>query len=127
MPTQKENIMKVLGVSAEEADAILASDKAIDRGEKQDFDLDPDKAKVAKKFTNVQGHKKPTVYSFQKRERKENTTKSGIIADLFKFLTETSELSYENTVISNKERQIAFESGGHKYELTLVQKREPKK
>ena len=39
--TQKERIMRVLDVSAEEADEILKADKAIDRGERVPFFLSP--------------------------------------------------------------------------------------
>ena len=125
MATQKENIMRVLGVSSEEADEILACDKEIDRGKRMDFDLDPETEKMAKKFANVT-ERKPTVYNFTKRERKANPTKGGIIAELATFLTENSEFATENVEITNKERQIAFKIGDDCFELTLVQKRKPK-
>lgn len=126
--TQKEKIMRILGVDEAGAEEILAADKAIDRGERMAFDLDPETEKMAKKMANAGTRKKPTVYNFDtsKRQRKENPTKGGIIAELAKFLAEQSENACENVNITNKERQIAFECGGHKYELTLVQKRRPK-
>lgn len=126
--TQKEKIMRILGVDEAGADEILAADKAIDRGERMDFDLDPETEKMAKKMANVGTRKKPTVYNFDtsKRQRKENPTKAGIIAELAKFLTEQSENACENVNITNKERQIAFTVGENSYELTLVQKRKPK-
>lgn len=125
MATQKENIMRVLGVSSEEADEILACDKEIDRGKRMEFDLDPETEKMAKKFANVT-ERKPTVYNFTKRERKANPTKGGIIAELATFLTENSGFATENVEITNKERQIAFKIGEDCFELTLVQKRKPK-
>ena len=128
--TQKERIMRVLDVSAEEADEILKADKAIDRGERMPFDLSPEQEKMAKKFANVdtKQRKKPTVYNLDARgkARKENPTKASIIAELAKFLTETSENACEMVEITNKERQIAFSVSGNRYELTLVQKRTPK-
>ena len=128
--TQKERIMRVLDVSAEEADEILKADKAIDRGERVSFDLSPEQEKIAKKFANVdtKQRKKPTVYNLDARgqARKENPTKASIIAELAKFLTETSETACEMVEITNKERQIAFKIGENAYELTLVQKRKPK-
>ena len=128
--TQKERIMRVLDVSAEEADEILKADKAIDRGERVPFDLSPEKEKLAKKFANVdtKQRKKPTVYNLDARgkARKENPTKASIIAELAKFLTENSENACEMVEITNKERQIAFKIGENAYELTLVQKRKPK-
>ena len=128
--TQKERIMRVLDVSAEEADEILKADKAIDRGERVPFDLSSEKEKLAKKFANVdtKQRKKPTVYNLDARgkARKENPTKASIIAELAKFLTENSENACEMVEITNKERQIAFKIGENAYELTLVQKRKPK-
>ena len=128
--TQKERIMRVLDVSAEEADEILKADKAIDRGERVPFDLSPEKEKLAKKFANVdtKKRKKPTVYNLDAKgkARKENPTKASIIAELAKFLTENSENACEMVEITNKERQIAFSVSGNRYELTLVQKRSPK-
>ena len=128
--TQKDRIMRILDVSAEEADEILKADKAIDRGARVPFDLSPEKEKLAKKFANVdtKQRKKPTVYNLDARgkARKENPTKASIIAELAKFLTETSENACEMVEITNKERQIAFSVSGNRYELTLVQKRSPK-
>ena len=128
--TQKERIMRVLDVSAEEADEILKADKAIDRGERVPFDLSPEQEKLAKKYANVDTKKRkaPTVYNLDARgkARKENPTKASIIQELAKFLTETSENACEMVEITNKERQIAFKIGENAYELTLVQKRKPK-
>ena len=128
--TQKERIMRILDVSAEEADEILKADKAIDRGERVSFDLSPEQEKMAKKFANVdtKKRKKPTVYNLDAKgkARKENPTKASIIAELAKFLTENSENACEMVEITNKERQIAFKIGENAYELTLVQKRKPK-
>jgi hypothetical protein len=42
-------------------------------------------------------------------------------------LEETSENACENVTITNAERQISFKIGENDYELTLVQKRKPKK
>ena len=126
--TQKEKIMRILGVDEAGAEEILAADKAIDRGERMAFDLDPETEKMAKKMANAGTRKKPTVYNFDtsKRQRKENPTKANIIAELAKFLAEQSENACENVNITNKERQIAFTVGENSYELTLVQKRKKK-
>ena len=118
--------MKKLGMTDTEIAEVLAADKAIDRGERMDFDLPPEQEKIAKKFANTKEHKTPTVYQFQKRERKANPTKGAIIAEIAQFLTETSENACENVVITNKERQISFTIGENTFELTLVQKRKPK-
>ena len=119
---QQEKLMRVLGCTEEEALDILSNDKAIDQGKRVDFDLDPEREKMAKKMANT-GTKRPTVYNFDTKGkiRKENPTKAGIIQYLFECLTD-----YDNVVISNKERQITFSTGGENYELTLVQKRKSK-
>ena len=125
--TQKQKIVRVLGVTEAEADEILACDKKIERGkERMDFDLDPETEKMAKKFANAGERKKPIMFDGKARQRKENPTKSGIITELATFLTENSEFATENVEITNKERQIAFKIGGETFELTLVQKRKPK-
>lgn len=128
--TQIARIMSGLRCSREEATEIFLADKAIDRGERMPFDLDPETEKMAKKFANVQERKRkaPTVYNFDTstKKRKENPTKSGIIAEIAQFLQEKSENACENVIITNAERQISFTIGENTYEFTLVQKRKPK-
>ena len=123
---QKEKLIRILKCTAEEADDIIKTDKMIDKGERTPYDLDPETEKMAKKFANTTERKKPTVYSFQKRERKANPTKGGIVAELAKFLENDSEFATKSVEITNKERQIAFKIGDDAFELTLVQKRKPK-
>ena len=122
--TQIERIMRNLKCSKEEAEQIIADDKAIDRGERMSFDLDKEAEKQAKKYANT--GTRQTNGQKTERKRKENPTKAGIIAAIAKFLAEYSILCPENVEITNKERQIAFKIGENDYELTLVQKRKPK-
>ena len=125
--TQKQKIIRILGVTEAEADEILACDKKIEQGkERMSFDLDPETEKMAKKFANAGERKKPIMFDGKARQRKANPTKGGIITELATFLTENSEFATENVEITNKERQIAFKIGENLYELTLVQKRKPK-
>ena len=124
---QKQKIMSLLNCSEEEAEDVLKWDKVIDQGGRTPYDLSPEAEKEAKKYANSREKKKPAVYDFKKRERKANPTKGAIIAELAKFLAEMSENACENVEITNKERQIAFKIGENDYELTLVQKRKPKK
>lgn len=122
MTEQVARLMKNLGITEEEALQVIADDKAIDRGERMSFDLSKEEEKAAKKYANV-GEK--TAKTPRKAPiRKENATKSTIIAEISAFL---SEKGYEMVEITNKERQIAFKVGENDYELTLVQKRKPKK
>jgi hypothetical protein len=124
---QIARIISGLKCSREEAVEIFLADKAIDRGERMPFDLDPETEKMAKKFANVTTKKKPLVLENKPRPRKENPTKASIISELAKFLEADSENACVNVEITNKERQIAFAIGDQKYELTLVAKRPPKK
>ena len=121
MATQLERIMKTLNCSKEEAEQILADDRAIDRGERMEFDLSPEAEKQAKKYANTGTRKTEGVKT--ERKRKENPTKAGVIAEIAKFLAENG---YEMVEITNKERQIAFKIGENAFELTLVQKRKAK-
>ena len=128
-PTKKQiEAMQKLGFSEEEIKDIIATDEAIDKGERVYFDLSPEKEKAAKKYAKAGTRKAPTVYNLDARgkARKENPTKASIIQELAKFLTETSENACEMVEITNKERQISFKCGENAYELTLVQKRKPK-
>lgn len=119
-----------LGMSREDALAMLAEDKRIDRGEVMEWDLPPEEHKKAMKYANSDEKKKkvPTAYNFDTsgKKRKENPTKAGIIAEIATFLQEMCGFSAENVEITNKERQIAFSVGENSFELTLVQKRKPK-
>lgn len=119
--TQIERIMRNLKCSREEAERILADDKAIDRGERMEFDLTPEEEKQAKKYANT--GTRQTNGQKTERKRKENPTKATVIAEIAQFLTEKG---YDFVEIPNKERQIAFKIGENTYELTLVQKRKPK-
>ena len=120
--TQVEKLMRLLKCTKEEAEEMIACDKAIDRGERVYFDLDPQAEKQAKKYANTGTRK--TDGAKTERKRKENPTKAGVISEIAQFLTENG---YEFVEITNKERQIAFKIGENDYELTLVQKRKPKK
>lgn len=122
--TQVEKIMRLLQCSKEEAEQVIADDKAIDRGERMDFDLDPEKEKMAKKMANTGTRKTTKTGAKTERKRKENPTKATVIAEISQFLKENG---YESVEITNTERQIAFKIGENDFELTLVQKRKPKK
>lgn len=121
---QKEKIMRILNVSAQEADEIMAYDKAVDQGKATPYDLTKEQEKAVRKYR--QADRKPFVPKFTPRERKPNATKGGLITELFGFLKENSEFAVKNVEITNKERQIAFAIGEDRFELTLVQKRRPK-
>ena len=50
---KKTLLMEKLGCSEVEALDIIACDKAIDKGEKMDFDLSKEQQKIAKKMTKI--------------------------------------------------------------------------
>ena len=112
-------IMRLLKCSEEEAKSVIESDRRIEKGEKL-FELTEEQKAVAKKATNTK--RGPTVYNFQQRERKKNSTKAEIIAEIAQFLTE----KVENLEIINEEKLISFKMGENTFELDLRQKRKPK-
>ena len=117
--------MRLLGISEEEAKALIEADKAIDKGEKMDFDLAPEQAKNAKKYTKT-GAKKSTVYKFdteKAKNRKKDDEKGEFISKIAEFIGKF----VQNVEIVNAEREISFEIGENSYSLTLTKHRKPKK
>ena len=126
-PTDRQmQAFKKLGYSDAQIEEMLEDDKAVDRGETLPWDMSKEEHKKAMKYANADEHKKPTVYKFDKRERKENAPKKTIIDALYAFLVENDAFSPANVEILNKERQISFDFAGEKFEITLTQKRKPK-
>jgi hypothetical protein len=121
MDTQVDRIMRNLRCSREEAEAILAEDKRIDRGEKVDFDLTEEEHRKAMK--NANAGTRTAKEGKTARKAPENPTKEGVITAIANFLTENG---YNSVEITNKTRQIAFKIGEDAYELTLIAKRKPK-
>lgn len=109
----------------EEAQEILAYDKAVDATDKAclPFDLNADQNKVAQSYTRTGTRKHTKV----KKTRKPNATKRELINAFADFLVENPLFSIENVVITNAERMISFQIGNDSFEITLVQKRKPKK
>lgn len=122
--TQKDIIMKNLGLTEEEADELLKADKAIDKGEKMPFDLTKEQQEIAKSFTKTgtKTKKAPTVYKFEKKKT-ENIPKAELIKKLEELLNNEG---FIDVKIVNAERLISFSNGDNSFELTLTQKRKPK-
>ena len=121
-------LMKTLDLTRDEAIELIRDDEQVDKmGMKQvDDDLTEEQKKAIKKAKG--GVRAVNAYGKKvTRERKENPTKASLIAEIADFLQKNSENAIENCEITNKERQISFSIGSEKYELTLVQKRKPKK
>ena len=118
-----EELVDLLGCSIFEAEKIIEDDKKVDKNQEVDFGLTKEQEKQALKYANVKEHKKPAVYKFDKRERKADTTKEGVIEQISQFLIENG---YENVEITNKSKLIAFKIGEDNYEFNLIRKRKPK-
>ena len=122
METQVDRIMKNLRCSREEAEAILAEDKRIDRGEKVDFDLTNEQHKQAMK--NANAGTRTAKEGKTARKAPENPTKERIIQLLATFLAENQD--YVNVNVLNASRMIGFSCENSDFELTLIQKRAKK-
>lgn len=126
MENQKDKLMRILGCSEAEALDIIAYDKAVDKGQPTAYDLTKEQQEVVRKMKNVDT-KAPRTYTFTKRERKPNEAKREIIAGLYEFITNAIVDDASDATVTNVERQITFTLGDESFELTLVQKRKPKK
>lgn len=117
-------LMKKLDITREEALELEGYDAEVNKGHKTQYDLTPEQQKVAKKMTHVTEYAKN---GNVRRERKPNELKEAIVAELADFLTEDAQNHvYEGVTITNKSRMIAFSVNGKQFELTLIEKREPK-
>lgn len=117
------DLMSKLDLTREEALALMADDKAVDKGANL-HPLTAEQEKVAKKMR--QADRKPTTYKWTQRERKPNELKREIIDDLFTFMCENwPEVAKEGN-ISNIERTIDFTLGGESFTLSLTQHRKKK-
>ena len=106
--------MNGLKCSEEEARNILAYDKAVEKGEKTPHDLTPKQNKVAQGYTRT-GTRKPTVYKFEKKDRKPNEPKRELIAVIAAALAQGA----NNLEVTNPERQIDFSYCGTRYRIVL--------
>lgn len=121
-------IMKNLDCSEWEAEQVIADDEIINKGGKAPYEKDAPKKQGRNNLLGCKAIKKGMEgYKPAKRELKPNETKEGLIAEIAEFLTNLSQNGCENVEITNKNRQIAFKCGENNYELTLVEKRKPKK
>lgn len=116
-------LMEKLECTKEEAIDVIKHDEIIDKGGRTVHDFDKEKEKMAKKFANVTTHKKPTVYKFDKKERKADLPKEEFITKLAEWLTE---IGVENVEILNKSKLIGFSMGEDNFELDLKRKRKAK-
>jgi hypothetical protein len=97
----------------------------VESDEETEYDLSAEQQENVKKMMRKTDHAK---IGNVKRERKPNELKEAIIKELAEFLREDAQGQvYESVDITNVSRQIAFAVGDKRFELTLVEKRPPKK
>lgn len=106
-----EQFMEILKCSEAEALDIIKSDEAIDKGANP-FPLSADQEKASKKARAVP--RGVGIYKFEKKERKADTDKGKLIADLLDGVPYA-----ENVEITNPEREFLFTYNGRKFKVTL--------
>lgn len=113
--TQKEKLIK-LGMTAEEADSVLASDRQVDKMTRMadiNADLSEEQKKAVKQAKNVKNYAKTA------RKPKEKVEKMEIIAAIADCLTPL----VDGLSVENAERIIKFVKNGQNYSITLTKHR----
>lgn len=111
--TRRDEIATLLGISPEEAEQVMADDKAIDKGEKL-FELTPEQKQAEKKMRST-GTRKPFVPDLKPRERKADQEKHEIV----EYLAAALKMLDCEITVTNPERQIDFEFKGRKMRVVL--------
>ena len=114
MTDRQKQAFKKLGFTDEEIAEVVQADRRIDKGEKL-YELDKERAKASKTARQTTALKTPTAYKFkQPKEKKTNSEKSQLIADLLKGIPYIEELN-----IINPEREFTFKHNGKSYKVVL--------
>lgn len=113
--TQKEKLMKNLGLTAAEAEEVLAYDRAVEKGQKTEYDLTKDQEKEVRKYRQAD-RTKPFVPDLKPRERKANEPKRELI-EIVKKALENAGIT--DISITNVERQLDFSMDNVKYRIVL--------
>ena len=109
----------------DEAIDLIKYDIAVESGEETEYDLTAEQQENVKTMMRKTDHAK---IGTVKRERKPNELKEAIVAEIAEFLREDAQGQvYDDVTITNASRMIAFTVGDKRFELTLVEKRAPKK
>ena len=106
--------MRKLGMTAEEIADVLKCDAEIDPGAKL-FELTDEQKKAEKKARATGQKTAPTVYNFQKRERKTNNDKRTLMA----MIEETLGRFVEDLKTINPERELEFLYNEKRYRIIL--------
>lgn len=113
MDEKVQKLMKILGITEEEALEVIATDKEIDRGAKL-FEL-PDELKAGAKKARQADRK--TNYNFTKRERKADNEKAFLVSSMVELLENVVDGGTVNVV--NAEREFTFFCNSRKYKVVL--------
>jgi hypothetical protein len=123
METQEQKLMRVLGITREEAKEVMKYDEAVTKMKDSEVnnDLTAEQKKVIKQAR--QADRAPTVYKFGKRERKIDDEKANLIAEIANFLEKFPYFEAKSVEIVTAEREISFKIGENSYSLTLTKHR----
>ena len=118
MEEQITKLMKNLDLTREEALEVIASDKAIEKGEKL-FELTAEQKRAEKQARTTTSASKTKVDAYGKkstREKKVNNEKIELVAILQKALAEAGcEIGHT----ANPEREFEFTKDGTKYKIVM--------
>ena len=110
------NMMKLLGISREEAIEVIKCDEDIDHDKKMDFDLTPEQEKNAKKM-RATGQRAVDAYGkVRTRERKADEDKRFLINAIAECL---KSMAVDNLDVTNIEREINFEYNNRRFKIVL--------
>ena len=112
-----QELMELLQCTEEQALDIIQKDKEIDKMTVRECESDLTAEQKASAKKARQGDRKPTVYKFDKRERKTDAEKSGLIELFTAVLKEQP--ACNSVTVTNAERQIDFEWSGRKLRIVL--------
>ena len=107
--------MKNLGLTAAEAEEVLAYHKAVEKGQKTEYDLTKDQEKEVRKYRQAD-RTKPFVPDLKPRERKANEPKRELI-EIVKKALENAGIT--DISVTNVERQLDFSMDNVKYRIVL--------
>lgn len=108
-----DELVETLGCSIKEAEEIIKADEEIDKGAKL-FEQTAEQKANSKVYR--QGDRAPTVYKLDKRERKADEDKRGLIELLRSAVAMVADGA---PTVTNIERQIDFEFNGRKFRVVL--------
>ena len=122
---QVQLLMKKLNISRIEALDVLKYDKQVDKGESTVYDLTDEQINNVHSILRKVDHVNARGV---KHTMKQNVEKEDTIYALANFLVQNNaKHQYDDVIITNKSREITFSIGEKEFQLTLIEKRRPKK